>query len=234
MGFSGEKALAGGQSGAARGSAFGPWGAAIGGGIHAVTAGFGAKGYFGAGEDNEPWYDEGWFNQRAADIGSFETQLATARTRYLTSLGQMYDQAYSRFSGNAEAGFATRGLAVNGGAFASALAKKAADYQAELTPLAYKSEREDLGTVQNLRSNLFGQRVAAKTGANSLGYKTNVEDSRALGGYAMNQFRDYLARKNGSNGGEYGSAGFKTNSTGLENPNAYPRNSFRGNPLDLG
>ncbi len=173
-------AMSGMAAGAAAGSVLPGVGTAIGAGV-----GYLAGGYIGGMFDGEdkPWYDENWFAARKAQIGTFEQNLAAARGRYLTSLGNMYNQAYSRFSGNAEAGFAARGLQVNGGAFASALANKTADYQAQLEPLAFQAEREDLGNVQNMYAGLFNSQTAAKMGQSNLGFQTGVENDRAMGGF---------------------------------------------------
>lgn len=169
----------GNMAGAVVGSVGGSWGSGVVGAAGGIIGGM-----FDSAET--PWYDENWFNQRADQISKFEISLNQARTRYLASLGNMYNQAYTRFSGNVEAGFASRGLAVNGGAFASALAKKTADYTAELTPTAYSAEREDLNNIANMRQVLFNQKTNAKVSQSNALVAADQAQSSALGGFNMN------------------------------------------------
>ncbi len=205
MGFNGDGAVQGGMSGAAAGSAFGPWGAAIGGVGGAVYGGLQKK----KGIDYS--YLDNLYAQRKARIGDFQSQLNAARRRYLTSVGSMYDQSYGRFSQNAEAGFAGRGLAVNGGSFASALAKKTADYQAQLEPMAYNAEREDLASVNNAYDAADNMYAAGRSGGPMTEYTANREDSssfgRALGNFT--QLASTWKKSGGSNSfwsGENGTA----------------------------
>lgn len=153
-----------------------------------ALAGLGMSAYsaFGGGGSKKPWYDESWFNQRESQINTFESNLNSARTNYLTSLNNMYNQAYSRFSGNAEAGFANRGMSVSGGAFASALAKKTAEFQAQGDVTAAQMAREDLGTVEGFRSALFGMKTSVKSGAANMEYATSQANQRAFGNFAGN------------------------------------------------
>lgn len=139
--------------------------------LAAGSLGLGAYSAFGrkSGPDYSAVYDR--FNARQLQISQFAAGLAQARARYLTSLGNMYNDAFARFSGNAEAGFANRGLAVSGGAFASALARETGRYQAELTPLAYQAEREDLASVDNAYGANSGAFMNALMGQANLGYQ---------------------------------------------------------------
>ena len=214
-------ALGGAATGAMVGSMAGPIGTGVGAGIGFVAGGLMGSGIFGG--ERKPWYDEGWFNQRRAAIGQFEQNLAGARARYLTSLGNMYNQAYSRFSGNAEAGFAARGLQVNGGAFASALANKTADYQAQLEPAAFEAEREDLGNVQNLYAGLFSAQTAAKAGQANTMYNTGVQNDRSLG-----RFVGQLGLMSASAYMNKGAGAGETSAPGHFDPggNSVPRGDF--------
>lgn len=102
------------------------------------------------------------FEARNSQISAFAQSLASARAKYMTSLKSMYDNAYSRFSGNAEAGFASRGMSVSGGAFASTLARETGRMQQEGDVLAADMERDDLRSVDNAY------------GANSNGYMSAI------------------------------------------------------------
>lgn len=139
---------------------------------------------FLGGSGKKPWYDPAVFAARRAEIGRFGESLASARAKYVGSLKTMYDHAYSRFTNNAEAGFAARGLQVGGGAFASALAKQTADYQAQLEPQVYQAERQDLGTLDNAYGNLFNADVAARSGSGNAEYTADRSDRQALGNFA--------------------------------------------------
>jgi hypothetical protein len=138
-------------------------------------------GFFNGG--SKDLYSRELINRRRSEIDNFAGQLSQARSKYLNSLQSMYNNAYARFSGNAEAGFANRGLAVNGGAFASALARETSRYQSELEPLAFQAEREDLNTVESLRQNLFGSEFGADVGERTARYQNNAENMRAIGGF---------------------------------------------------
>lgn len=177
-------AFAGGVPGAALGAALG---GAAGGTVGSL---FGKKG--------QPWYDEGWFAERSAQINTFEQKLAASRAKYLTSLKGMYDRAFTRFTQNAEPGFANRGLSVDSGAFATALARQTADYESQLAPVESEWERQDLGTVEGMRGNLFGQKVAAKSGASNLAWGADREAGQSAGKFAASlgdyAFRAAMAR----------------------------------------
>ena len=213
--FSGKGAAQGAAQGASIGSVAGPKGAAVG----AVAGGL-YGGFKGDGED-KPWYDESWFYKRGTQIDDFENALNSARQQFLTSVGNMYNTAYARFSGNAEAGFASRGLAVNGGAFASALAKKTSEYQSQLEPMAYEAQRQDIRDVQAQRAALFGQKVAAKSGAVNASWAQGNKEDEAMGQFAGNVGMEFLRGRMANQ--DYGSAG-GPNGIGTENDIMYPRN----------
>lgn len=179
MGLNGDGAMQGAVSGAASGAAAGPWGALIGGA---------AGGLMGAlsPQKKGPDYSNitNLYNQRNIQIGQFAASLADARAKYLTSLNNMYNTAYSRFSGTAEAGFANRGLAVNGGAFASTLAKQTALYQSQLEPAVYQNEREDLGTIDKAYGANTNGYMTAISGGPALAFGADREDSKAFGAAA--------------------------------------------------
>lgn len=139
--------------------------------------------------------DYGMLRERRSEIDKFEVSLNQARSRYLSSLGNMYNTAYARFAGNAEAGFANRGLAVSGGAFASALAMETASNQASLEPLAYSAEREDLGSVDAARSSAFNSAFGAANQINMNERNISAGNMRSIGGYAMNALNQWYGAK---------------------------------------
>lgn len=139
--------------------------------------------------------DQGAIDRRRSEIDKFETNLNQARSRYLQSLGNMYNTSYARFASNAEAGFANRGLAVNGGAFASTLARETASNQANLEPLAYNAEREDIGTVDSARANLFSGSFNASNSFAMQERDISAANARSIGGYAMNAVNQWYSAK---------------------------------------
>ncbi len=96
---------------------------------------------------------------RQQQIGDFSNSLATARQNFLTQTNQLQQDAFKRFAPQAEAQFAGRGLDVTGGAFQSALAQKAAEYQNNLIASQADQQRQDLMSVQNLQTGLFPQQL---------------------------------------------------------------------------
>lgn len=175
-----------------------------------------AAGLYGAfGKKSGPNYGDAdaLYSKRLGEIGDFKNTLDMARSKYLASLGNMYNDAYSRFSGNAEAGFANRGLAVNGGAFASALAKKTAEYQSELTPLAYNAEREDARYVDSAYAGAASMNASMRSGGPIAQYNAGREDSAALGRLSGNLLNYGL---------QGGFTGDKTSSTSM---NSFDTNS---------
>lgn len=210
MAFSGSGAMMGAGTGAGIGFMVGgPLGAGV--GAVAGLAGGGFGGLFGGGK--APGLDYGMIKDRRGEIATFERNLAAARARYLTSLGNMYNQAYARFTQNVEPGFASRGLQVSGGAFASALARKTADYQAELEPIAFQAEREDLSTAETMRQNLFGSIFGNKSSMDLAGWNADRQDMRSIGGFAgqlgMMGAQKYMSRPGaGYNNYGSGSAGW--------------------------
>lgn len=164
-------------------------------------------------------YDESFFNERINQISEFDSKLASARTKYLTSLNNMYNDAYTRFTANAEPGFASRGLSVSGGAFATALANKAAEFQAQLTPLAFQAEREDLGAVDSARAGLFSQKAGAKFGAAGREYDNYMANQRAVGQFAGTLATQWIGgmgsepkqyNNYGGGSGGFGPSGYRT------------------------
>ncbi len=122
------------------------------------------------------------FEARNSQINEFARNLGAARARYLTSLNNMYSSAFSRFSGGEEVKYANRGLPVNGGAFASALAKKSAEYQSQLEPMAFNAEREDLNNIDAARGRNSSGYMSAISGGPEAAYKGGRED---MGGFAQ-------------------------------------------------
>lgn len=156
------------------------------GSLLAISAGSAAYSAFGPKPRVNYGYLDDIYSKRMGQIGDFQAQLNAARQRYLTSLGNMYNQSFNRFSQNAEAGFANRGLAVNGGAFASALAKKTADYQAQLEPMAYNAEREDLTRVDDAYGQAANMYAGGRQGGAGMEFQAGREDSQALGRFVGN------------------------------------------------
>ena len=198
----------GAMSGVAAGSAAGPAGMVVGGILGA------GLGYLGSQKSKGPSFDQSWFDARTAQINQYENALAGARTSYLTSLGNMYNDAYKRFNANIQPSFASRGLQVDSGAFAQALAYKSSEYSAELAPAAFAAQREDLNSVDKARGAEWATEVGAKTGGATLGYNTDVASSVAMGKSAMDSF--------GKLAGLYGSS----------NPGAYTPSAGNGLPGD--
>lgn len=92
--------------------------------------------------------------QRANEIDSFASQLASLRQRYASQLATFGTNTFNRFSPAAEASYAGKGFAPNGGAFQSALAKKAAEIQDAETLSLFNQENSDIRAVDSARGNL--------------------------------------------------------------------------------
>ena len=151
------------------------------GSLLALSAGASAYSAFGPKQGPDYGSLDAIYSRRRQEIGDFAAQLTGARQKYLTSLGSMYDKAYTRFSGNAEAGFASRGLSVQGGAFASALAKESARYESELAPLAFQAEREDLYKIDDAYASAAGMNASGRSGGPGMSFLAQREDSQSLG-----------------------------------------------------
>ena len=150
-------------------------------GLLAASTGASLYGMFGPKQGPNYAGIDALYARRRQEIGDFAAQLTGARQKYLTSLGSMYDKAFARFSGNAEAGFAARGLQVGGGAFASALAKETSRYQSELEPLAYNAEREDLRTIDDRYAAAAGMNAEGRKEGAKMEFLAGREDSEAIG-----------------------------------------------------
>lgn len=104
------------------------------------------------------------FSDRDRQIGNFANQLAQARQQYYqTTLPQFQKFAMSRFMPQIESNLAGRGLQVSGGAFGSALARQAADFQAQQSLGQYQDTRTDLNNVNSA----YGQNFNGLLGATS-------------------------------------------------------------------
>lgn len=189
--------VAGTAAGAAVGSIVPGVGTMIGAGVGGMLGGT-VGGMFGG--ESGPDYSRvtGLFNERKASIQSFAKSLATARAKYLTSLNNMYNNAHARFAGNSEAGFAARGLGVNGGAFASALAKNVSDYQFEGDLAAAGMERDDLSKIDAAEGGNYSGYMSAISGGPGLQYGQENRQSEQMGGFAMSLLNRGLTSKYGS------------------------------------
>ena len=134
------------------------------------------------GVDMTPMYN--LYNQRMGQINDFSNQLAQARSKYITSVNNMYNTAYNQYLPDAQAAFAGKGLAVNGGAFAAELARRAAGYQAQLTPLAFQQETADLNSVNASRNSAWGALAGAQGNASMWNAQNEASNQAALGGLA--------------------------------------------------
>lgn len=175
-------------AGGIAGSYFGPAGTGIG-----MSAGGMIGGLFGK---KPSAYDASFFEGRASQINDYETKLNAARGAYLNSLGNMYNDAFSRFSANMAPTLANAGLTVDSGAFASELARKSSEYSAQLAPTAYLAQREDLNNVNSARATLFDTMSRAKTGSDMAVYNAGRENAQALGGFGVNLISAGLSSKN--------------------------------------
>lgn len=115
--------------------------------------------------------------QRSGQIDSFAKELAAFRDKYASQIRSFGTNAFNRFSGDAEAGYAAKGFAPNGGAFQSALARKAAEIQDNEMNTLGQMEHGDIGAVDNARAGLFG----AQAGFSPSGPSSDP-GSQALGG----------------------------------------------------
>jgi hypothetical protein len=97
--------------------------------------------------------------QRAGQIDAFAKQLSEARARYATQLNQFGNNTFNRFTPQAESSFAGRGLSVTGGAFQSALARKAAEIQDNEMLNLFNVEHGDIKSVDDARGNLAGAQL---------------------------------------------------------------------------
>lgn len=130
---------------------------------------------------------------RSREIESFSQQLAQARSRYMSRLPQFQNFAFNQFMPEAEAAYAGRGLQVSGGAFGSALGKKAAEFQNQGMLDELNMEREDANSV----SNAMGQLRAAQLGGgynNMQGQQGMNPLASGLGQVAYDLFSDGLDR----------------------------------------
>lgn len=206
-GFDGQAAGQGAMAGATMGAALAaptgglsvPVGALLG-----ATAGLG-MGFMGGKKGPDYSKVTDLYNKRQAQIGAFAANLARARAKYMTSLNNMYNDAYSRFSGNAEAGFASRGMSVSGGAFASTLAKEAGRMSFEGANLAAGMEREDLYGVDKAYGANSGSYMSAISGGPGQQFSADREDMRSIGGFAGKLAMQYASSKKGAD--DFGSDG---------------------------
>lgn len=220
MALNSKGAAAGGLSGFTAGAMTGNPYAAIGMGATGALAG-------ALSPDQQPTgYSKGDLDsiaqQRFGEIADFRNQLASVRQRYLAQLPQFQAHAMSRFMPQLEAQYANRGLQVSGGAFGSALGRKAGDFQAEQMLAAPQMEAQDLTTVANMMGQVRNAQLgggysnfAGPTPPNPIyGAAGNFlgQAGMAYMGNQFNQSRDAnlinlirQARQNGSSGSSLGS-----------------------------
>ena len=198
MGFSGsdgwgEGAGMGAASGAMAGAPGGPVGMVAGGVIGGIAGGLMSS------KKNRPVFDQGFYEQRRREIQSFSNMLAAARNGYRNSIMSLGNDSFARFMPIAHAAFAGKGLQVNGGAYASALAKESAKTSAEMLPSVYEAERGDLTAVENQYANLFGSESAARN--SQFTADANRADAR------MGQYGELISKGIGAGATAYGTGG---------------------------
>lgn len=125
---------------------------------------------------------------RDNQISEFASQLAAARAKYNAQLPQFQQFTMGKFAPQLEAAYAAKGFQASGGAFASRLAEKAAELQAQGMLDQYNMEREDLRAVDSARggarSAILGQGISApddSTGQ-ALGSLSSALFSAGIGG----------------------------------------------------
>ena len=152
--------------------------------LGAATLGMGAYSMFGPKQGPDYSNVTERFNARNTQISEFAKKLAASRAKYMTSLNNMYNDAYSRFAGNAEAGFASRGMSVSGGAFASTLARETGRMSFEGANLEAGMEREDLRSEDAAYGGNSGAYMSAISGGPGMSFNADREDMRSIGSFA--------------------------------------------------
>jgi len=139
--------------------------------------------------------------RRQGQIDTFRQELASSRAKLSARIGALQELTFKRFGGKAEAQFGTRGLQVTGGAFQSALAKEAANLQAEQDVAIAGQERADITAEQKLRTGLFQQRLGGLAGIGAIEGAAGLQRQQALGqltgqlgSQALGGFADFLKR----------------------------------------
>lgn len=151
----------GGAAGAAIGSIV-PGAGTLVGGMIGSSIGGSIGGMFG--QNQAPGYSKGDLDyiasQRSQQIGNFSNQLAQARQQYYeTTLPNYQKYAMSRFMPQIESNLAGRGLQLSGGAFGSALARQAGDFQAQQSLGQYQDTRGDINNINNAYGQLAGAQL---------------------------------------------------------------------------
>ena len=204
-GFSGTGAAAGAGTGAAVGTGFLPgWGTLIGAVVGAGAGGFGLN-------DNAPTPNyrrvDALYTRRRQEIGDFSAQLAAARQKYMSSLTNMYQNAFSNFVPIAETKFANRGLSPIGGAYQSALARETANYQAQLAPKEAEWERADAQAVDQAYAGAAGMQTGANQMFPMAQYTAQNQNDRNIGNFAMSGINQWAR---GGGGGQPESYSYDT------------------------
>lgn len=104
---------------------------------------------------------------RGAEIDTFSRELAQMRSQYLAQIPGLQEAAFKRFGGDAAAQLGAKGMGVDSGAFASALARAAIPMQADMYGKAFDTGTDNLKTVDTARGSLFSSGVAAMAGNTS-------------------------------------------------------------------
>lgn len=162
------------------------------GGAALIAGGLGQAGVFGGGKTRNYGFTkediERKIAARGAEIDSFSKELAQMRSQYMAMIPGIQDAAYKRFGGDAAASFGAKGIGVDSGAFASALARAAIPMQADMYGQAFQTGTENLKAVDNSRGNAFSAglgAVSANTSAPQTTQNPLWGTLGGLGGMAM-------------------------------------------------
>lgn len=196
--------LSGAGTGAAVGAKLGGGWGAVGGAVVGAGLGFLGKKKKAVAFDRSRI--DALKRQRDIDIGSFSAQLAGARHRLEAQRQQLVNRTMSTFSPDLEASYGARNLSVTGGAFQSALAKKAADLQAQLGVSNAESERADYDAVEKYKADLFNTMMGYEQGKernqvdlDKIPYAETGDLNNSIGRFAMTAIPAFFEKSKSGN-----------------------------------
>lgn len=190
-------AAQGALSGVAAGSAFGPWGMAIGGAIGAAGA-LGGAGLFGSSSKNYGYSKgdiEAMYDQRMSQIYNFKQELEGSQNTYLAQMNSLNSTAFNNFFGpNAITKMGAMGFDPSSGGTAAELARQAAMMQAGTYQSYFDAQQKGLMAVDQA----MGGASSSRMGIAGQNYGVPQQNPvwGELGRFGGNLFMNELANRN--------------------------------------
>jgi hypothetical protein len=141
-----------------------------------------AGGLFGGGGGPDFSGIQDIIRQRQQQIDAFSNKLEAARNNVLSNYQNLQTNTMKRFAGDFESALAGRGITASSGAFASGVGREATQLQAGYDTLNTQLTENNLNTIGQMQSQLFGPQMGLAENQAMLPYAQRQSQKNAIFG----------------------------------------------------